>query len=363
MNDLGAQYLRYKDEIDRAIQNVIDSGQFIKGPIVNQFEADLSKYLGGVEVITCGNGTDALQIALMALDLKEGDEVITTPFTFAATAEVIALLKLKPVFVDIKPDTYCIDPTKIEEAITPATRCIIPVHLFGTIADMNAIMAIADLYGLYVIEDAAQSLGSLYKMNDGNTVHSGTIGHIGTTSFFPSKNLGCFGDGGALFTKDRALAEKIRMIANHGTKVKYNHEIIGVNSRLDSIQAAILNVKLQYLDMDISARIKAAAIYDQLLHGHGEITSPIATENATHSYHQYTVRVKNRSKVRVRLGEAGISSMIYYPIPLHIQKAFAFAGGAIGRFPVTECACDEVLSLPIYPDITKEKIEKVVAHL
>ncbi len=363
MNDLGAQYLRYKGEIDDAIQNVIDSGQYIKGPFVNRFEANLSQYLDGAHVISCANGTDALQIALMSLDLKEGDEVITTPFTFAATAEVIALLRLKPVFVDIRPDTYCIDPERIEAAITPATKCIIPVHLFGTNADMAAIMNIANKYGLYVVEDAAQSLGSTYRMNNETVYHSGTIGHIGTTSFFPSKNLGCFGDGGALITKDQALAEKIRMVANHGTKIKYTHEIIGVNSRLDAIQAAILDVKLKYLDQDVKARMNAAIAYDRLLSGRNDITCPIATQNSSHTYHQYTIRIKDRAKVRMGLEAAGISSMIYYPSPLHIQKAFSFAGAANGDFPVSEKACIEVLSLPIYPDITNEQIEKVVAYL
>ena len=354
------QYLRYKDEIDQVIQHVIQSGQFIKGSEVVAFESNLSDYLDGAYAISCGNGTDALQIALMALDLKEGDEVITTPFTFAATAETICLLKLKPVFVDIRPDTFCIDATKIEQAITPATKCIIPVHLFGTHADMDAICQIAKRHNLYIIEDAAQSLGSQYTFNDGRKCWSGTMGHIGTTSFFPSKNLGCFGDGGALITKDAKLAEKIRMICNHGANKKDYHEIIGVNSRLDAIQAAILNVKLKYLDGDLDSRIEAAELYNTLLTNKSEIIAPSSLKNSNHTYHQYTIRLQDRDQAIVKLNENGISTMIYYPVSLHEQPAFLFSHQKKGHFPETEKACREVLSLPIYPDITPQQIHKIV---
>jgi UDP-2-acetamido-2-deoxy-ribo-hexuluronate aminotransferase len=360
MNDLGMQYLRYKDEIDTAIQNVIHSGQFIKGSEVATFESNLSNYLDGAYTVSCGNGTDALQIALMALDLKEGDEVITTPFTFAATAETICLLKLKPVFVDIRYDTFCIDATKIEEAITPATKCIIPVHLFGTHADMDAICQIATRHNLYIIEDAAQSLGSQYTFHDGRKYWSGTMGHIGTTSFFPSKNLGCFGDGGALITKNEKLAEKIRMICNHGAKKKYYHEIIGVNSRLDALQAAILNVKLKYLDKDLKSRIEAGEMYNTLLTNKSEVIAPSALKNSNHTYHQYTIRHHDRDQVIAKLNENGVSSMIYYPVSLHEQPAFIQSLQNKGHFPETERACHEVLSLPIYPDITTQQIHKIV---
>lgn len=363
MNDLGAQYLRYESEIDSAIENVIQSGQFIKGSKVTEFEANLAEFLDKSHVITCGNGTDALQIALMALDLKEGDEIITTPFTFAATAEVIGLLRLKPVFVDIRPDTFCIDETKIEEAITSSTRCIIPVHLFGTHANMEVIMEIAHRHHLYVIEDAAQSLGAEYQFSDGRKCQSGTMGHIGTTSFFPSKNLGCYGDGGALITRDFLLAEKIRMICNHGARKKYYHEMIGVNSRLDAIQAAILDVKLKYLNQDIQSRMAAGEYYNQLLAQKSDIICPSGLQNSTHTYHQYTIRVKNRQEVQEKLRYSEISSMIYYPVSLHTQPAFTFAGQSGITFNETEKACGEVLSLPIYPDITREQIKKIAQTL
>jgi len=363
MNDLGAQYLRYKNEIDAAISSVIRSGQFINGPVVRRFEEQFSAFLGGAHVIACANGTDALQIALMALDLQPGDEVITTPFTFGATAEVIGLLKLKVVFVDIDQSTFCIDPAKIEAAITPRTRCIIPVHLFGTHADMDSMMAIAKKHDLYVIEDAAQSVGASYTSKNGDIFASGTMGHIGTTSFFPSKNLGCYGDGGALITRDQNLAERIRMIANHGSKKKYQHEIIGVNSRLDAIQAAILSVKLDHLRADVEARIAAAAIYNHLLSSRSYCVTPGHLPESTHSYHQYTIRLSDRNEAASRLKAAGVSSMVYYPFPLHKQPAFAFAEQQDSIFPECEQACREVLSLPIYPDITKEQIQKVVANI
>lgn len=363
MNDIGAQYKRYKSEIDQAIQNTIKSGQFIGGPVVKNFEKNLSAYLDDAHVIACANGTDALQIALMALDLKPGDEVITTTFTFAATAEVICLLGLKPVFVDIDPDTFCIDPTKIEAAITTRTRCIIPVHLFGQCADMNSINSIAKKYNLFVIEDAAQSMGSKCNIN-GVLIPSGTIGNIGTTSFFPSKNLGCFGDGGAIYTRDPELAERLRMICNHGAKRKYYHEIVGVNSRLDAIQAAILDVKLKFLQEDIIKRQTAAQHYDQYLADNPRVIIPARDKHSTHTFHQYTIRVKeNREELIGKLKNEGIATMVYYPVPLHIQEAFRTSGQSEQRFPNTEKATSEVLSLPIYPDISEEQIKKITAFL
>lgn len=364
MNDLRAQYQRYKSEIDEAIRNIIDSSQFIGGAPVKAFEENLSKYLNGVHVIACANGTDALQIALMACDLKPGDEVITTPFTFAATAEVVCFLGLKPVFVDIDPRTFCMDEDKIKSAVTSKTRCIIPVHLFGQCANMETIMQIAKEYNLLIIEDAAQSLGSTYKMANGDVLPSGTIGDIGTTSFFPSKNLGCFGDGGAIYTKDADLAQKIRMICNHGARKKYYHEIVGVNSRLDTLQAAILDVKLKYVEEDIIKRIKAADLYDKLLEGNSNIEIPFRSPESRHTFHQYTIRVKeDRNGVIDRLKSNNIASSVYYPLSLHVQSAFTYKNDPVNNYPQTELACEHVLSLPIFPDITEAQIEKVTSIL
>ncbi len=364
MNDLGAQYRRYKKEIDNAIQKIIDSTQFIGGSPVKSFEENLSKYLNNVHVIPCANGTDALQVALMACDLQRGDEVITTPFTFAATAEVVCLLGLTPIFVDIDPFTFCMNADLIEEAITPKTRCIIPVHLFGQCANMEQIIQIANANDLLVIEDAAQSLGSDYYMSNGDVVPSGILGDIGTTSFFPSKNLGCFGDGGAIFTKDAKLAQKIRMICNHGARKKYYHEIVGVNSRLDALQAAILDVKLKYVNEDINKRIKAADMYDTLLINKTDLEIPIRTAYSKHTFHQYTIRIKQgREEVIERLNSNNISCSIYYPLSLHVQEAFTNKKDLIKTYPQTETACEQVLSLPIFPDITEAQIEKVTSIL
>ena len=360
MNDLKAQYSRYKVEIDEAIQQILDSTQFIGGNPVKKFENNLSEYLDGAHVIACANGTDALQVALMACDLNPGDEIITTPFTFAATAEVICLLKLKPVFVDIHPDTFCLNENHIEAAITPNTKCIIPVHLFGQCANMEAIMKIAEAHNLIVVEDAAQSLGSKVLMNDGSSVHSGTIGHIGTTSFSPSKNLGAYGDGGAIYTRDESLAIKLRMICNHGARKKYYHDIIGVNSRLDSLQAAILEVKLKYLNQDINKRMEVAAIYDELLESKKHITRPARAAYSTHSFHQYTIKLdKGRDEMVSHLKDNNISTSIYYPLSLHVQPAFSGHNSLNKSFPVTEQLCQQVLSLPIYPDLTRAQIEKI----
>lgn len=355
MADLYGQYLHIKDEVDAAIQEVIRSSIFIKGGKVSEFELNLSRYLNA-NVVACGNGTDALQIAFMALELQPGDEVITTPFTFVATAEVLALLRLKPVFVDVLPDTFNMDPAKIEAAITARTRAIMPVHLFGQSADMEAILRIAAKHGLYVVEDAAQSLGTDYIFRNGQTQKSGTIGTIGCTSFFPSKNLGAFGDGGALFTYDEALAARIRSIANHGMKVRYYYERIGVNSRLDSIQAAILDVKLKYLDRYIASRQEAAVWYDKHFEGLSGLQIPCRIPFSTHSFHQYTIRTQARDELQTFLKSRGIPSMIYYPAAIHLQEAYAYLGYRPGDFPVSEQLVREVLSLPMHTELTEEQL-------
>ena len=355
MADLYGQYLHIKDEVDAAIQEVIRSSIFIKGGKVSEFELNLSRYLNA-NVVACGNGTDALQIAFMALELQPGDEVITTPFTFVATAEVLALLRLKPVFVDVLPDTFNMDPEKIEAAITARTRAILPVHLFGQNADMEAILRIAGKHGLYVVEDAAQSLGTDYIFRNGQTQKSGTIGTIGCTSFFPSKNLGAFGDGGALFTYDEALAARIRSIANHGMKVRYYYERIGVNSRLDSIQAAILDVKLKYLDRYIASRQEAAVWYDKHFEGLSGLQIPCRIPFSTHSFHQYTIRTQARDELQTFLKSRGIPSMIYYPAAIHLQEAYAYLGYRPGDFPVSEQLVREVLSLPMHTELTEEQL-------
>ncbi len=351
MVDLNGQYKKIKPEIDGAIQQVIDSSAFIKGPQVNEFQTNLAGYLHVKHVIGCANGTDALQIALMALDLKQGDEIITPDFTFIATAEVISLLKLKPVIVDVDPATFNIDPDEVKKAITSKTKVILPVHLFGLCANMKELLAIASEHNLYLIEDNAQALGATY--HDGNlTGKAGTIGTIGCTSFFPSKVLGCFGDGGAIMTNDDSLAEKIRCIANHGAKVKYYNDKIGVNSRLDTIQAAILNVKLKYLDQYMEARQKAAAYYSSRLSTMQNIEIPEIPNYSDHVFHQYTIKYKgNRDALKNYLAEAGIPTMIYYPVPIHSQKAFQVSG----NFPVTEKLSKMVLSLPIHTELTTDQ--------
>lgn len=360
MVDLHNQYLNIKEDIDAAIQDVLDKGYFINGAPVHNFAKNLSDYLKVKHVIPCANGTDAIQIALMALDLQPGDEVITTPFTFVATAEVIALLHLKPVFVDIHPDTFNIDENKIVEVISPRTKCIIPVHLFGLTANMEKIMEIAAKYNLYVIEDNAQAIGGDYTFSDGTKKKSGTIGHIGCTSFYPSKNLGCYGDGGAIFCNDDAIGEKINVICNHGSKVKYYHESIGVNSRLDSMQAGILKVKLKHLDEYIKARQKAADYYDRELSGIPGITTPVRSAFSTHVFHQYTLRIEgNRDELQKTLSAKGIPSMIYYPVPLHMQSAYTGDGYKEGDFPVSELAAKQVLSLPMHTELNEEMLATI----
>ncbi len=365
MVDLHRQYLKIKNEIDTAIQNVIASSHFIKGEEVILFENELSQYLNVKNVISCGNGTDALQIALMALDLQPGDEIITADFTFVATAEVISLLGLKPVLVDVDPDTFTIIPEKIEQAISNKTKAIIPVHLFGQAAEMEKIMEIAQKHNLYVIEDTAQALGTEYFFTDGTKKMVGTIGDIGTTSFFPSKNLGCFGDGGAIFTNNIELAEKIRMIANHGSKIKYHNDIIGVNSRLDTLQAAILSIKLKYLNEYNQNRQKAAQRYDDLLKEIKGIKTPIKHPKSTHIFHQYTLKIKNnkRDKLKEYLQKNGIPSMIYYPIPIHKQKAFRNAVYNETKLENSKKLSTEVLSLPMHTELKEIDIQFIATKI
>jgi dTDP-4-amino-4,6-dideoxygalactose transaminase len=363
MVDLFGQYQKIKPEVDLAIQEVIDSSAFIKGEHVRLFELELAQYLGVKHVIGCGNGTDALQLALMALDLKPGDEVITPNFTFIATVEVVALLGLTPVLVDVDMNTFTMDINSLKAAITPKTKAIIPVHLFGQCANMEQITEIAAKNSIFIIEDNAQALGADYILNGGFKVKAGTIGNIGTTSFFPSKNLGCFGDGGALMTNDDALAEKIRSFANHGMKVRYHHDRIGINSRLDTIQAAILRVKLKHLDEYNSARIEAAKRYNKHLGSCDKLITPIKASWSNHIYHQYTLRLieGNREELIAKLAEKRIPAMVYYPVPLHKQVAFApyQKVAKIQSFPKTEMLCNSVISLPMHSEMSEELQEYI----
>ncbi len=361
MVDLVGQYKKIKNEIDSAVINVMNEASFINGPAVKTFQHNFEKYLGVKHVIPCANGTDALQAALMALDLNPGDEIITTSFTFIATAEVIALLKLTPVLVDVFPDTYNINPEAVEKAITPKTKAIIPVHLFGQSADIDAIMSIAKKHNLFVIEDTAQAVGADFTFADGSTKKIGTIGDMGCTSFFPSKNLGAFGDGGAIFTNNDNLAEKLRVIVNHGMKVRYYHDEIGVNSRLDSIQAAILNIKLEHLDEYSKARQDAASYYNNAFANNPKIITPATADFTTHVFHQYTLVLNgvDREGLMKHLSEKGIASAVYYPVPLHMQKAYLDPRYKEGDFPVTEKLSDTVMSLPIHTELT-EQIQKEI---
>lgn len=365
MVDLKGQYEKIKAEVDAGIQDVINNTAFINGPAVKEFQADLEKYLNVKHVIPCANGTDALQIAMMALDLKPGDEVITASFTYVATAEVIGLLGLTPVLVDVYPDTFDINVEAIEKAITPKTKAIVPVHLFGQCADMERIMAVAKKHNLYVIEDVAQAIGADYTFSDGTKAKAGTIGTIGCTSFFPSKNLGCYGDGGAMYTNDDVLAAKMRMIASHGQSVQYVHDVVGVNSRLDSIQAVVLKAKLKHLDGYAAARNIAAVYYDNAFANHPKIKTPVRVKNSTHVFHQYTLQLNgvDRNKLREQLAERGIPAMIYYPIPLHMQKAFASDRYKPGDFPVTEKLCACVLSLPMHTELDEETLNYIATNL
>lgn len=361
MVDLVSQYEKVQEQIDAAVLNVIRSSAYINGPEVKAFQSELEKYLRVSHVIPCANGTDALQIAMMALGLKPGDEVITADFTYVATAEVIALLQLTPVLVDVDPDTFNIDPEAIRAAITPKTKAIVPVHLFGQCAPMEEIMKIAKEQNLYVIEDTAQAIGAEYTFSDGSRQMAGTIGDIGATSFFPSKNLGAYGDGGALFTNNDDLASKMRMIANHGQTRQYYHDFIGVNSRLDSIQAAILRIKLQHLDEYANARRAAADFYDAAFAGEPALQTPVRNPNSTHVFHQYTLQLADvdRSALKNYLEEQGVPAMIYYPVPLHLQKAYRDARYNEGDFPVTEKLCETVISLPMQTELEQDQLEHI----
>lgn len=365
MVDLQGQYEKIKTEIDEAIHEVIDTAAFINGPAVNTFQQNLEKYLDVKHVIPCANGTDALQISMMALGLKAGDEVITTSFTFIATAEVIALLGLTPVLVDIDPNTFNIDPEAVRKAITPKTKAIVPVHLFGQCADMDAMLDIAKEFNLKIIEDACQAIGSVYTFKNGTKAKAGTMGELGCTSFFPSKNLGAYGDGGAIFTNDDELAKQCRIIANHGMVVRYYHDLIGVNSRLDSIQAAILNVKLKYLDDYSAARNQVAKAYNKAFNNHPNIQVPAEFEHSTHVYHQYSLLTKNinRDALHEFMQAKGIPAPIYYPVPLHMQKAYQDPRYKEGDFPVTEDVCKRVLSLPMHTELDEEQIEFITSSL
>ncbi len=365
MVDLKTQYLRLRHEIDPAIASVMESSAFIKGPDVRCFEEELQDYMGVKHVVTCANGTDALQLALMALGLKPGDEVITTNFTFIATVEVVALLGLKLVIVEPEPDSFNISVDAVRNAITPMTRAIVPVHLFGQCADMESIMELSAKHNLFVIEDAAQATGADYIFSDGSRKKAGTIGHIGTTSFFPSKNLGCYGDGGALYTNDDELARKLRSISNHGMKVRYLHDDIGINSRLDTIQAAILRIKLRYLDQFNYSRIDVANCYDEAFAGCTGLSFPGRVSSSTHIFHQYTLKVKNgkRDELKKHLESMNIPAMIYYPGPLHVQEAYKYLGYAEDAFPVTSALCNEVLSLPIHPDMEEDQLEFIIQNV
>lgn len=360
MVDLQGQYLRIKPEIDAAIQQVLNTTSFIQGPAVSEFAEALGHYLGGTHVIPCANGTDALQIAMMALGFKPGDEVIVPVHTYVATAEVIALLGLVPVFVDVDDRTFNLDTSQLERVITPRTVAIVPVHLYGQCADMETILQVAKKHSLHIIEDAAQALGASYTFTDGTVKKAGTMGTIGCTSFFPSKNLGCYGDGGAVFTADAALAGKIKMISNHGQRVKYQHDIVGINSRLDTLQAAILTVKLPHLDAYTQRRNDVALHYDRCLRNIPGIHIPYRAANSTHAFHQYTIQVDNdRNALKAYLEERGIPTMIYYPIPLHLQQAYRKEGFARGSFPVTERLSETVLSLPIDTEIAGDQLDYI----
>jgi len=359
MVDLQSQYQKIKEEVDTSIQDVLSSSAYIRGPYVKEFQKDLEEYLGVKHVIPCGNGTDALQIAMMALDLKPGDEVITVDFTFAATVEVIALLKLTPVLIDVDPVTFNIDIDALQKAISPKTKAIVPVHLFGQVANMEALLEVAKAHDLYIIEDNAQAIGANYTFKDGTKRKAGTIGNIGTTSFFPSKNLGCYGDGGAIFTNDDDLAHTMRGITNHGMYKKYYHDVIGVNSRLDSIQAAILKAKLPHLDTYCDSRRKAAKYYNEAFANNPNIITPktIGAEDS-HVFHQYTLQITNgkRDELHQHLKDKAIANAIYYPVPLHNQKAYQDTRYNEDDFKVTNQLVNSVISLPMHTELDEEQL-------
>ena len=370
MVDTRTQYQKIKSEVDNAVIQVMESSAFINGKAVHDFAAHLSDYLGIKHVIPCANGTDALQIAMMALDLRPGDEVITPSFTYIATTEVIALLRLTPVFVEVDPKTFCMDPSELKKVITPKTRAIVPVHLYGQSAAMEEIMSIAGNHNLYVIEDNAQAIGCDYTFSDGSKKKTGTIGHIGATSFYPSKNLGAFGDGGAIFTDHDDLAEKLKMIANHGQSRRYYHDLVGCNSRLDSVQAAILDIKLGHLDEYNSARRKAASFYDNAFANHPKIQTPFRAPYSNHVFHQYTLVIEdgnNSAQLRFGLNEYlashKIPSMIYYPVPGHRQKMFEQFNVSSVAMPVTDWLTDRVISLPIHTELDEEQLQFITSKV
>ena len=372
MVDLQSQYAKIQPEIDKAVLNVISSAAFINGPEVKQFQAELEDYLGVKHVIPCANGTDALQIAMMGLDLKPGDEVITADFTFAATVEVIALLQLTPVLVDVDPNTFNIDLNALRDAITPKTKAIVPVHLFGQSAQMEEILAIAKEFNLYIIEDTAQAIGADYTFSDGSTKKAGTIGDVGTTSFFPSKNLGCYGDGGAIFTNDDELAHVIRGMVNHGMYKRYYHDVVGVNSRLDSVQAAVLRLKLPHLDAYCGERRKAARYYNEGFRQNPNILTPVTEKCGEicdtcncHVFHQYTLKITNgkRDAVHKHLNELGIPNAIYYPVPLHRQKAYLDARYKEEDFKVTNALSDTVISLPMHTELDQDQQDLIISSV
>jgi dTDP-4-amino-4,6-dideoxygalactose transaminase len=362
MVDLKRQYAKIKNEVDRAVLDVMESTAFINGKAVADFSNHLASYLNVKHVIPCANGTDALQIAMMALGLEPGDEVITPSFTYIATTEVIALLRLKPVFVEVDQDTFCVDPQAIKNAITPKTKAIVPVHLYGQSAPMEEIIKIAKAHNLYVIEDNAQAIGADYTFSDGTTKKTGTMGDIGCTSFFPSKNLGCYGDGGALCTNNDELAEKIKMIANHGQSKRYYHDVVGCNSRLDSIQAAILDIKLKHLDAYNAARLEAAEYYTSAFKSNPHLKTPVIAQYNTHVFHQYTLVLNgvDRNKLVDDLASVQIPAMIYYPVPAHKQKMFAFLDLPEVSLPVTDWLTERAVSLPIHTELDKEQLDFII---
>lgn len=365
MVDTRTQYGKIKKEVDTAIQEVLDSAAYINGKPVQDFANALSQYVGVKHTIPCANGTDALQIAMMALDLQPGDEVITPSFTYIATTEVVALLRLKPVFVEVDPRTFCMDPAALRKAITPKTKAIVPVHLYGHAAPMEEIMAIAQEFGLYVIEDNAQAIGCDYRFADGRVQKTGSIGTIGATSFYPSKNLGAFGDGGAIFTNDTELANKLKMIANHGQQKRYYHELVGCNSRLDTIQAAVLGVKLTHLDAYNTARKSVAAYYNKAFAVTEKITTPFVAAYSDHVYHQYTLVLNgvDRDGLNSYLAEQKIPSMIYYPVPGHRQQMFASFGLATADMPTTDWLTERVISLPVHTEMDEEQLAYITSHV
>ena len=365
MVDTKTQYLRIKEDVDRGIQQVLDSAIYIGGKIVTDFANNLATYNGSKHCITCANGTDALQIAMMALGLQPGDEVITPSFTYIATCEVVALLKLKVVFAEVDPKTYCIDPKSVEKLITPKTKAIVPVHLYGHAAPMEEILSIVKKHDLFVIEDNAQAIGATYTFKDGKTAKTGSMGTIGCTSFYPSKNLGAYGDGGAIFTNDDTLALKLKMAANHGQQQKYKHELVGCNSRLDSIQAAILDVKLKYLDEYSAARQAVAEKYNKAFANHPKIKTPFVASYSNHVYHQYTLQIigVDRDALQTYLASKSIPSMIYYPIPAHKQEMFTSLGESYGAMEITDDLTSKVISLPIHTEMQNDQQEYIIQEV